>query len=155
MTTAKLGPRVRDRLESTIRVQQRRIEALERALHKELMETIDELPYEASLLIGSGYPESEEDLRNWERDLAEKVLDLAGPKQGEDMNNRWYNGERAICPLCGGSAAAIMQPENTGFAFPEGLRMHLRGARNAKKCRIMTVGARLAKRHCGVRNWWE
>ena len=155
MTTAKLGPRARERLESTIRVQERRIEALERALHMELMGTIDELPFEASILVGAGYPETEEDLRKWEYEVSEQVLRLAEPKRGEAMNNYWYNGERAFCPLCGGSAAAIAQPEHTGFAFPEGLRMHLRGKGNAKKCRIMTVAARLAKRHVGIRNWWE
>lgn len=76
-------------------------------------------------------------------------------KRDVEMNAPWYNGERAYCPLCGGSAADIMTAAKTGFAFPKGLWMHLRGEGNAKQCRIMIVAGRLARAHLGVRDWWR
>lgn len=78
---------------------------------------------------------SQAEVWSWFREATEQVLDLAKPRSPEERGDRFYFGDRAVCPLCGDSAQDYYQPEN-GFAFPDGLRSHLLGERRARQCAV-------------------
>jgi hypothetical protein len=44
--------------------------------------------------------------------------------------------ERAYCPVCGGSSNS---PYTSGFEYPNGLLLHLRGKRGAHECSVLQV----------------
>ena len=44
-------------------------------------------------------------------------------------------GDRAYCPLCGGSSQNFYGGE--GYAYPDGLRRHLESSYNAHRCAIV------------------
>jgi hypothetical protein len=71
---------------------------------------------------------------------------LSGMKEGAKPT---YDGDRARCPLCGGSSQA---PYAAGFAFPEGLRRHLLGEYNSNMCVVMTIAGELAQEYAEKRN---
>lgn len=64
-----------------------------------------------------------------------RVLEIARPLSPEERTDQTYDGDRARCPLCGGSANDYYNPNN-GFAYPEGLRRHLLGANNNRQCNV-------------------
>jgi hypothetical protein len=78
----------------------------------------------------------------WLRSIVDDVLKLANAKPT-------YDGDRARCPLCGGSSQA---PYAAGFAFPEGLRRHLLGEYNSNMCVVMTIAGELAQEYAEKRN---
>lgn len=141
-----MSDRMQARLESDIRILQRRVTQLKEDLHKERQDAIARVPEVGYRLLTSySRVADEEGLRTWRYELVDRALELATPKRGEEMNDAWYNGERAYCPFCGGSAAAIMRNENTGFAYPKGLTMHLLGDGGAFECEMVAIARRLAE----------
>jgi hypothetical protein len=85
---------------------------------------------------------SSRELLRWRQSVIERVLEIAEPRPDREMGEPLGSGTRAYCPLCRGSSAS---GSHRGFAFPDGLRSHLLGARRADECLIMEA-ARLAAR---------
>jgi hypothetical protein len=73
------------------------------------------------------------DVHDWFKNAVEEVLKLADAMIDQDTEE-----ERAICPLCHESAQNYRLPDQ-GFAFPEGLRRHLRGSHKGTQCRVSLV----------------
>lgn len=141
-----MSDRMRAKLECSVRLLEEKVAKLKEELWLERHEVISRLPLPAYRLLASyRQPTTKEELYEWKHQLVESALELASPKSGDEMNARWYNGDRAHCPLCGGSSAAIMRAEDTGFAFPKGLKMHLLGDGGAKECEMVAVARRMAK----------
>jgi hypothetical protein len=155
MPRGPLSERTRQRMESEIRVRDQTIEELKQALRTSLSDILFELPHSTYAVVSAPGVTSEEDLRAWRADLANRVLALAEPKSGADMGDPWYNGERAYCPLCSGSASPIFKPHDTGFAYPSGLMMHLQGSGNANRCPVMSLAIKLAKARIDLPGWWK
>lgn len=70
----------------------------------------------------------------WLREAAEQVIEAAEPHV--DPVDR---SERACCPLCGKSAHSFYSSDK-GFAYPNGLRLHLLGENRAHQC-VVTKAA--------------
>lgn len=85
---------------------------------------------------------SREGAYDWFRFAVEKTLERVKPRQAQEMGDVSYNGPRAYCPMCGGSADNIHHIQ--GFAYPEGLRRHLEGSYNARHCDVMKAALDLA-----------
>jgi hypothetical protein len=83
-----------------------------------------------------------QDVSRWRLTVIERVLGLAEPRPDREIGEPLGSGTRAYCPLCRCSSAS---GNHRGFAFPDGLRSHLLGARRADECLIMEA-ARLAAR---------
>jgi hypothetical protein len=81
---------------------------------------------------------SQAEVWHWFEGAMEQVLDLAKPQSSEERGDRFYHGDRAVCPLCGDSAQDYYKPEN-GFAFPDGLHRHLLGEHRARQCAVSKV----------------
>lgn len=123
-----MSERMRTRLEMDIGILERKVEEVKEALRNERRAALGRAPEKAARLLSScgSSMTSDEEVNDWRSNLVSKALDLAEPKPGIEMN-AWLDGDRAYCPFCGGSAAAIMRQEDTGYAFPKGLEMHLLG----------------------------
>lgn len=78
----------------------------------------------------------------WLRGIVGEVLRLAEVKPT-------YTTDRAICPLCRGSAQG---PYANGFSFPVGLERHLLGGYNAHQCRVMQAARELARDYAETRD---
>jgi hypothetical protein len=76
---------------------------------------------------------SQPEVWDWFKGAMGQVLELAKPRSSEKRGDRYYHGDRAVCPLCQGSAEDYYFPDN-GFAFPDGLSWHLLGQRRARQC---------------------
>ena len=81
---------------------------------------------------------SREDTYQWENMVAEKLLEYVEiiPYHPE------YGRERAYCPLCGEGSDG---PVEKGYALPEGLRRHIVGEGNTKKCPVVEQVRHLAR----------
>lgn len=79
--------------------------------------------------------EDHEDLLAWRDKALERVLHAADPKPAVQMGD-YGQGERALCPLCRGSASS---PSVRGFSFPEGLRRHLLGESTPHQCEVFAA----------------
>lgn len=75
----------------------------------------------------------------WKRRVVDYVVDHAKVlNQGE-----WsFVSSRAYCPLCG---AGSSDPLRDGFAYPEGLKRHLKGWGNALRCDVLEHAFGLAR----------
>ena len=109
----------------------------DRELTERLREAIDALRIFVPNTVWKLMTSNEEcftrcDVFNWRDRIAASVLELAEPLAEQPG----YFGIRTNCPLCG---AGSSQPYVKGFAFPNGLRMHLCGERNAHECTLMRV----------------
>lgn len=62
----------------------------------------------------------------------DKLIEIAGADPEKRMRDILNLGDRAYCPLCGGSARSTYGEE--GFALPEGLKRHLEGSYNSQRC---------------------
>jgi len=88
------------------------------------------------LLDGYHGLEDHQDLMDWRREALKRVLNAADPRPALQMGD-FGHGERALCPLCRGSASG---PGNArGFAFPEGLRRHLLGESTRHQCEVFAA----------------
>ncbi len=73
---------------------------------------------------------SREDTYQWDNMVAEKLLEYVEIIPYHPENGR----ERAYCPLCGEGSD---DPYEKGYALPEGLRRHVAGEGNTKKCPVV------------------
>ncbi|MEM5459638.1 hypothetical protein VSR69_33000 [Paraburkholderia phytofirmans] len=87
------------------------------------------------LLDGYVGLEDYKDLVVWREKALERVLDAADPRPAMQMGDLG-SGERALCPLCRGSASS---PSVRGFAFPEGLKRHLLGSHTPHQCEVFAA----------------
>jgi 3-dehydroquinate dehydratase len=87
------------------------------------------------LLDGYHGLEDHNDLLAWRDKALERVLNAAAPKPAMQMGD-YGLVERALCPLCRGSASS---PSVRGFAFPEGLRRHLLGSHTPHQCEVFAA----------------
>lgn len=88
------------------------------------------------MLTSYYYCESREDTYQWENMIAENLLEYVEiiPYHPE------YERERAYCPLCGEGS-----DNGKGYALPEGLRRHVAGEGNTKKCPVVEQVRHLAR----------
>jgi hypothetical protein len=84
------------------------------------------------------------EVSQWRLTTIERVLELAEPRPAREMGEPLGSGTRAYCPLCKCSSAS---GRHQGFAFPDGLRNHLLGARRADECLIMEAARLAAQAH--------
>src|SRR5690606_27369685 len=82
---------------------------------------------------------------DWHYKAIETILESVSPMPPEKMGDNSAGNPRAYCPLCRGSSNNISGLE--GFAYPEGLRRHLEGSFNARKCDVMKAALALALEH--------
>lgn len=75
---------------------------------------------------------SEEQLNSWENQLIEATMSKAIILSEEELLVP-SGSPRAVCPLCKRGSSA---PYEVGFAYPNGLKMHLAGDGNAQRCAI-------------------
>lgn len=97
-----------------------------------------------SLLQGYYRCETREESYTWKRELVSELIALAEPIP-EYVDSPWF-GQRAFCPLCGDGAMSGYQ---RGFGLSEGLRRHLTGWGNTRRCRVMEAVLGLA------RDYWD
>ncbi|MFM0059215.1 hypothetical protein PQR64_26645 [Paraburkholderia phytofirmans] len=97
--------------------------------------TIVELMDIRGLLDGYRGLDDHSDLTAWRAKAVERVVNAADPKPALQMGD-FGHGERALCPLCRGSASS---PSVRGFAFPEGLRRHLLGSHTPHQCEVFAA----------------
>lgn len=69
---------------------------------------------------------TEDELYRWERDSVKKVIEIASNSPSLSFPELGVR-DRAYCPLCG----------DGDFTIPEGMRRHLEGWGNIRKCRVM------------------
>lgn len=69
--------------------------------------------------------------------LIERALSSAPPPDR-------FGEQRAMCPLCGQGSSS---PYAEGYSLPEGLRRHLVGWGNARRCIVMETVSNLARDH--------
>lgn len=91
-------------------------------------------------LLSSYYRcETRSDLDHWFNDTIPKIVEMTEPLWAQA---EWPYARRAYCPLCeSGSSSSYEQ----GFALPEGLERHLRGASNTHECPVMRVARDCAR----------
>ncbi|MDY0260059.1 MAG: hypothetical protein RBR41_10405 [Desulfovibrio sp.] len=100
------------------------------------------MPENLHKLLTSYYNcKSREDTYHWENLIAEKLLEYVEIIPYHPV----YGRERAYCPLCGEGSDA---PYEEGYALPEGLRRHIAGEGNTKKCPVVEQ-----IRHLAVDHW--
>lgn len=88
------------------------------------------------LLRGYHGLDDHKDFTAWRSRAVERVLNAADPRPAQQMGDVGQ-GERALCPLCRGSANG---PGNVrGFAFPEGLKRHLLGESTPRQCKVFAA----------------
>jgi hypothetical protein len=107
-------------------------------LHVELAisrDSIVDLMDVQGLLDGYQGLEDHKDLLAWRRQALERVLNAADPRPAAAMGD-FGHGDRALCPLCRGSANS---PGVRGFSFPEGLRRHLLGESTPHQCEVFAA----------------
>lgn len=76
----------------------------------------------------------------WESKAADQIIEFAKPLPAQGP----YAGNRAYCPLCGGSPeSSAYSPE--GFALPLGLHRHLTGWGNTRQCDVTLAAFALAR----------
>ena len=75
---------------------------------------------------------SDDDLSEWEGKLIEAIMQKAVPLPPDTYTSS-SSSSRARCPLCGASSSS---PYETGFALPDGLRRHLAGDGNSRRCSV-------------------
>lgn len=74
-------------------------------------------------------------VKTWEeRTLYETCLVDAALDRAQVIETVW-DGDRAPCPFCGETPQPPGPPQ--GFAYPNGLIMHLEGSGNARLCDVM------------------
>lgn len=79
---------------------------------------------------------TERSAHQWYMDMVERAIELATPASSEERRDNLYSGDRACCPLCGGSTSFNAYQPNYGFAYPDGLRQHLLGLGRARHCAV-------------------
>lgn len=72
----------------------------------------------------------------WFRAAMERVLEAAKVIPHDRRNRSGHQGDRALCPLCGGGARGNINLLEPGYALGEGLWYHLMGERNSPMCEI-------------------
>lgn len=99
------------------------------------------------LLDGYRNCETRKEFYDWVDHVAVAIGDLAKPLP-ESLHG--WGAPRALCPLCRGGSDSYY---DRGFAIPEGLRRHLVGYGNTRKCVFMETAEKLALASCGDRFW--
>ena len=107
------------------------------------------------LLDGYVGLEDHKDLLAWREKALDRVFEAADPRPALQMGE-FGHGQRALCPLCRGSANG---PGNVrGFAFPEGLRRHLLGESTRHQCEVFAAAdksiiRRIRTKHVRMHGW--
>lgn len=83
---------------------------------------------------------SRAEVREWESKVVDQLVNLATPLPPRSQ----YEGERAYCPLCGGSAQDIYNSQR-GFSLPVGVERHLSGWGNTHQCDVTVAAFGLAR----------
>jgi hypothetical protein len=83
--------------------------------------------------------ESRAALYKWQSSVVDQLADLAKPLP----RRSGYEGERAYCPLCGGSPEDFYNSQR-GFSLPLGLERHLSGFGNTHQCDVTVAAFGLA-----------
>ena len=96
---------------------------------------IELMPDEVQSVLSTFKCETFEELSDWCRDAAEKIVGLADARPASEMGEYRGSGTRAVCPLCGRDSR---NPTGyKGFVVPGGLIKHLTGDGNANQCPVM------------------
>jgi len=88
---------------------------------------------EEILLILNSYRKLDSKLGygKWVSAVIEKIIALAQP---DAAGRNQYLPDSALCSLCGCDSTTIYQK---GFRLPDGLRSHLSGRGNVRRCNVM------------------
>jgi len=105
---------------------------------------IDLAPAKAQDLLNSYFQtcKTRADVASWITDLVKNLVALAEARPAREMGDYAGTLERAVCPVCGGSADNVFDVR--GFAFPADLQRHLEGSDNARECEVMKAAKGLA-----------
>jgi len=105
---------------------------------------VDLAPARTHYLINSYFQQckTQADVPLWRSDLVKKLLALADARPAKEMGDFDATTDRAVCPLCCGSAEKVFDVR--GFAFPADLERHLEGSDNTRECEVMKAVKGLA-----------
>ena len=118
-----------------------KIKKLEGELHTARHTILNMLPDELHQLLTSYYEcKSEEETIRWEYMVAEKLLEHVKIIPCD----QWRSSDRAFCPLCGSGSQG---PFDEGYAIPEGLRRHITGYGNVRRCSVFEQIHQLAEEY--------
>lgn len=94
------------------------------------------------ILGGYHHCKTRAEVRDWFDKAIDTIVACAERKPAHEMRASSFDSgaDRALCPLCGGSATSIYG-DVKGFAYPDGLRSHLQGSFNARQCVVTKVAS--------------
>ncbi len=105
---------------------------------------IDLAPAKTQDLLNSYFQKckTRADVDAWITDLLKKLIALAEARSAREMGD--YDGamDRALCPVCGGSADNVFDVR--GFRLPAELQRHLEGSDNTRECEVIKAAKGLA-----------
>lgn len=85
--------------------------------------------------------DTEDELDSWKWDSVENVIEIASNSPSLSFPELGVR-DRAYCPLCG----------DGDFTIPEGMRRHLEGRGNVRKCRVMKAVHSFAKDYFSMKS---
>jgi len=105
---------------------------------------IDLAPAKTQDLLNSYFQKckTRADAGSWISDLVKSLIALADARPAKEMGDHDGTIDRALCPVCGGSADNVFDVR--GFAVPTDLQRHLEGSDNTRECEVMKAAKGLA-----------
>ena len=105
---------------------------------------IDLAPANTQDLLNSYFQKckTKADVRAWTSDLVKRLIALADARPAKQMGDYAGTMDRALCPVCGGSADKAFDVR--GFALPTELQRHLEGPDHIRECEVMKAAKGLA-----------
>jgi hypothetical protein len=108
---------------------------------------IDLAPAKTQDLLNSYFQKckTQADVRAWTSDLVKGLIALADARPAKEMGDYAGTMNRALCPVCGGSADNVFDVR--GFALPIDLQRHLEGSDSTRECEVMKAAKGLASEY--------
>jgi hypothetical protein len=105
---------------------------------------IDLAPAKTQDLLNSYFQrcKTRADVRPWIGELVKSLIALADARPAKEMGDHGGTMDRAVCPVCGGSADNVFDVR--GFAVPIDLQRHLEGSDNTRECEVIKAAKGLA-----------
>jgi hypothetical protein len=105
---------------------------------------IDLAPAKTQDLLNSYFQKckTRADVDSWTTGLVKGLIALADARPAREMKDYAGRMDRAVCPVCGGSADNVFDVR--GFAFPVDLQRHLEGSHDTRECEVMKAAKGLA-----------